>query len=144
MASALPKMMNDIGVELNVTERPSSEWATILNERDFDLIASGFSFSDPNGVAYIHYFYGTGSPLNMSGTGSAEIDAKIAEVEALATNEEQFKAGNALEREVFATYGVMPYYNGPTIVAVKKGLANYGATVFVSISKENIGWAKES
>ncbi len=141
-AVALQKMMKDIGVELNVTERPASDWATILNERDFDLITSGFSFADPNGVAYIDYFYGTQSPLNMSGTGSPEIDAKIAEVEALPTAEEQFKAGNALEREVFATYGIMPYYNGPEIVAVKKGLANYGATVFVTIPKEDIGWVK--
>ena len=144
LASALQKMMKDIGVELNITERPSSEWATIIKDRDFDMLASGFSFGDPNGVAYIDYFYGTESPLNMSGTGSEEIDAKIVEVEALTSREEQFKAGNALEREVFTTYGIMPYFNGPTIMAVKKGLANYGATVFITVPKEDIGWAKES
>ena len=45
---------------------------------------------------------------------------------------------------MFTTYGIMPYFNGPTIMAVKKGLANYGATVFITVPKEDIGWAKES
>jgi peptide/nickel transport system substrate-binding protein len=36
----------------------------------------------------------------------------------------------------------MPVYNGPTIVAVKQGLANMGADLFFDALPQTVGWQK--
>ena len=40
------------------------------------------------------------------------------------------------------SYGILPFANGPQMVGVKKGLANYGANGFAILPKEDIGWEK--
>ena len=69
---------------------------------------------------------GSDSQLNKSGTGTPEFDAKIAELEQIPDREEQTRKANELEREAFGQYGIMPYANGPQLVASKKTLANFG------------------
>ncbi|WKD58767.1 ABC transporter family substrate-binding protein [Corynebacterium caspium] len=141
-ASALQKMMKDIGVELTIEERPSSDFSKVTSKNDFDLFFMGFSSSDPFGVAYFGQTWNSDSELNRSGTGTPELDAKIAQLQSLPTAEEQIAAANKLEKEAFAQYGLVPMYNGPSIVAVKNGLANVGALAFAHLPVENIGWAK--
>ena len=68
--------------------------------------------------------------MNKSGTGTPELDEQIAELEKLPTQEEQIQKANELEKEAFKQYGIMPYANGPRLVASKKTLANYGAMAF--------------
>ncbi len=142
VALATQKMLKDVGVDAQIKERPISDYSKILKEREYDIFPMSFGPSSAYNVAYFGYFYATDSALNTSGTGTKEMDAKIDDLEKVATKEEQIKQANALEREAFATYGVMPYANGPDIVAVKQGLANYGAFTFAILPYENIGWAK--
>ena len=140
--TALQAMLRNIGVDVQVEERPSSDFSKVTSERDFDLFMSGFSSSDPFGVAYFGQIYASDSELNKSGTGSPEMDKKIEELQKLPTADEQIKRANELEKEALKEYGIMPYANGPAIVATKKGLANYGANSFAVLPVENIGWAK--
>ncbi|QPK79538.1 ABC transporter family substrate-binding protein [Corynebacterium lizhenjunii] len=56
-AAAIQKMQKDIGVEVKIEERPSSEFSKILAENDFDLFLSGIFSSDPYGVAYFGQTY---------------------------------------------------------------------------------------
>ena len=141
-AAALQKMLRDVGVDMQVEERPSSDFSKIMSEKDFDIIASGFRSSDPFGPAYFNQTYASDSELNKSGTGSAELDKKIAELQKLPTSEEQTKRANELEKEAFGHFGLMPYANGADMQGVKKGLANIGALGFAVIPKEDIGWEK--
>lgn len=140
--TALQAMLRNIGVDVQVEERPSSDFSKVTSERDFDLFMSGFSSSDPFGVAYFGQIYASDSELNKSGTGSPEMDKKIEELQKLPTADEQIKRANELEKEALKEYGIMPYANGPAIVATKKGLANFGANSFAVLPVENIGWAK--
>lgn len=140
--TALQAMLRNIGVDVQVEERPSSDFSKVTSERDFDLFMSGFSSSDPFGVAYFGQIYASDSELNKSGTGSPEMDKKIEELQKLPTADEQIKRANELEKEALKEYDIMPYANGPAIVATKKGLANYGANSFAVLPVENIGWAK--
>ena len=142
LATALQKMMKNIGIDLQVEERPSSDFSKIAKERDFDVFLSGIASSDPFGVAYFGQTWMSDSDLNKSGTGTKELDEKILELQALPTAEEQTKKANELEVEAFSTYGLMPLFNGPSMVGVKKGLANFGAAGFAVLPKENIGWEK--
>ena len=141
-AAAMQKMMKDIGVDLQVAERPSSDFSQVIAEREFDVLTSGFVSYDPYGVAYFKQVYASDSELNKSGTGTPEMDQKIAELQQLPTQEEQIERANELEKEALQQYGIMPYVNGPQLYATKDGLANYGSYAFALVPKENIGWAK--
>ena len=141
-AAAMQKMLKDIGVDLQVEERPSSDFSRVMAEREFDVLTSGFVSYDPYGVAYFKQVYASDSELNKSGTGTPEMDQKIAELQQLPTQEEQIERANELEKEALQQYGIMPYVNGPQLYATKNGLANYGSYAFALVPKENIGWAK--
>ena len=141
-AAAMQKMLKDIGVDLQVEERPSSDFSQVLTEHEFDVLTSGFTSYDPYGVAYFKQVYASDSELNKSGTGTPEMDQKIAELQQLPTQEEQIERANELEKEALQQYGIMPYVNGPQLYATKDGLANYGSYAFALVPKENIGWAK--
>ena len=141
-AAAMQKMLKDIGADLQVEERPSSDFSQVIAEREFDVLTSGFTSYDPYGVAYFKQVYASDSELNKSGTGTPEMDQKIAELQQLPTQEEQIERANELEKEALQQYGIMPYVNGPQLYATKNGLANYGSYAFALVPKENIGWAK--
>jgi len=141
-ATALQKMMKDIGVDLQIRERPTSDFSKVTSERDFDMFQMGFSSTDPFGVVYLDQVYNSKSELNKSGTGSKELDEKIREVQQIGDPDEQIEKANELEKEAFAEYGIMPTFNGPAIIAVKPGLANYGAPGFSSVAVQDIGWEK--
>lgn len=140
--SAIQAMLRNIGIDVQVEERPRSDFSKVTAERDFDLFMSGFNSSDPFGVAYFGQIYASDSELNKSATGTPEMDKKIEELQQIADADEQIKRANELEKEALQQYGIMPYANGPEIVAVKKGLANYGANSFAVLPIENVGWAK--
>ena len=142
LAAAVQKMLKDVGVDLKIEERPSSEFSKVTSERDFDLFLSAFTSSDPFGVAYFGQTYASDSTLNMSSTGTKEFDKKIEELQNLPTKDEQIERVNELESEAFGRYGILPFANGPQMVGVKKGLANYGANGFAILPKEDIGWEK--
>jgi peptide/nickel transport system substrate-binding protein len=142
VASAVAAMMREIGVNLEVRQVPSSDFSKITANREFDMFFSGFRQSDPFGVAYICQVYCSGSQLNMSGTNDPAFDAEVQSVNTLPTPEKQFAKANEVEVRALGTHGLMPVYNGPTIVAVKQGLANMGADLFFDALPQNIGWQK--
>lgn len=142
VATATAAMLKNVGVTLNIRQAASSEFSSILTQRNFDLFFSGYLSSDPYGLAYICQIYCSNSTLNSSKTGQPELDAEVRAVNLLPSAEEQYAAGNEVELKALATYGVMPIENGPTIVAVKQGLANVGASLFYTPLPEMVGWQK--
>lgn len=143
-AKAFQSMMADIGVELNIQEKASADFATTMNNREFDMVASGFLSSDPYGVAYACQIWCSDSQLNRSAVGTPEIDKLLNEdMIAEGTEEGQTSVANEAEAEGFKRHGLMPLYGGPEIVAAKTGLANYGADVFGQVRIQDIGWVQE-
>jgi peptide/nickel transport system substrate-binding protein len=147
VAAAVGQMMKAIGVDMQVRQLPSSDFSSVISGRSFDVFFSGFAQTDPNGLAYFCQVYCSNSELNLSGSGTAALDTKVNGVSALATADQQIAAYPAVETEAFQTYGTMPMYNGPTITAVKNGLANYGAdyggvSLFHRELPQNVGWQK--
>jgi peptide/nickel transport system substrate-binding protein len=63
-------------------------------------------------------------------------------VNTLSTAQQQFAQGNEVETEAFKTYGLMPTLILPSIIAVKRGLANYGSGRFFTTPPDNTGWQK--
>ena len=129
-ATALAQMMKDIGVKLEIEAHPSADFNKVFTKRAFDIFGMGFISSDPNGLLYFCQMYCSDSTLNVSRSVPASMDKEIKAVTNLPTLDEQLEAGNKVELEAMKTYGIMPTHNGPTIWAVKKGLANYGSAQF--------------
>ena len=69
-------------------------------------------------MAYFGQMYMSDSELNRSGTGTEELDAKILELQQIGDGDEQIARANELEKEALGTYGIMPFANGPDMVAV--------------------------
>lgn len=142
IATTIQSQLQAIGIKVNINERPSSEFSKVLTERAFDMMVLGFSSTDPFGVAYTGQIYASDSSLNLSGTGTPEMDAKIADLAKIADAKEQTKAANAIEVEAFKTYGLMPLFNGPDWIAIKKNIANMGSYNFAKPAIESIGLVK--
>jgi len=142
VASATAAMLKNIGVRLNIRQVPSSEYSVIVTGKRFDMFYSGVSQTDPYGIAYICQLYCSDSTLLKSGVNSPTLDPQLRAVNQLPTPQEQYAKANEMETEAFKTYGVMPTINRPAIVAVKQGLANYGAARFFVATPETIGWQK--
>ncbi len=145
---AMNSMLKEIGVDAKITNRPSSDFSDVYTKKEFGMFMMGFSSSDPFGFAYFCQIWCSDSGLNLSNTGTPEIDKKIAELAKIGDPEKQIADGNKLETEIWKqTAGIMPVYNGPTMVAVKKGLANAstnngGSGLFYVAKPQDIGWEK--
>lgn len=141
-ATALQAMLKTTGIKMTIVNKPSSEFSAVMKAKQWDLIISGFASSDPFGQAYFCQIWCSNSSLNRSGTGTKELDAKIEEATKLPDADAQTKRMNEIEVEALKTYGIFPLFNGPTMVAVKKGLANSGAGLFFVGKPQDIGWQK--
>ena len=142
-ASATQKMLADVGIKLDVEERPSADFSKIVTKRDFDIFPMAFASSSPLGVASFNQIYASDSELNKSGTGTPEMDKKIEELGQIADADEQTQKANELEKEALSTFGIMPLMNGPQMVATNPKLANFGAKSLGSVEVENVGYVKE-
>lgn len=142
IAGALGAMLKNVGVRLNIRQVPSSEFSSVVTGKRFDMFYSGASQSDPYGVAYICQLFCSDTQFIKSGLNSPALDERIREINQLPTPQEQYARTNEVETEAFRTYGVMPTILRPAVVAVKKGLANYGAGRFFVPTPETVGWQK--
>ncbi|WP_431952043.1 ABC transporter family substrate-binding protein [Actinacidiphila sp. bgisy167] len=147
-ATAMAQMLKNIGVKLNIEAHPSADFDKVFTTRAFDIFGMGFISSDPNGMLYICQMYCSDSTLNVSRSAPKSLDEEVKAVTKLPTLDEQIAAGNKVEQKMMETYGIMPLLNGPSILAVKKGLANYGAAQFYGNygsmgPPELIGWEKK-
>lgn len=151
-AQVIQTQLAEIGVKVEIDVRPASDFSTVLSTKDWDIVLLGFSSSDPYGVAYMCQLYCSDSSLNLSATGTPEIDERIKnEVSSLPTAEEQTEAGLKLESEIIKeTWGILPLYQGPWISMATEGLANLtpetytGLDLFGLHPVENVGWEKGS
>ncbi|MEV1291711.1 ABC transporter family substrate-binding protein [Pseudonocardia sp. NPDC049635] len=139
-AGALVAMLRAIGVDLQVRQVPATEFPTILANKEFDLLVSGFYAVDPYSIATLCQLYCSTSTLNNSGTGTPELDAQLQRVGTLPTVGEQQAAANEVERTALAGYGVLPLYSGAETWVTRPDLANFGASLFHRALPETIGW----
>lgn len=147
---AVQNQLKKVGIEVEVDMRPSADFAEDYNTQNGDLFFLNFTSSDPFGAAWFCQLYCSDSGLNLSATGTPEIDKMIhEELETISDPEEQTKKAMEMEAEIFSkTWGIMPVLNGPEIWTVKEGLANLtpepyvGLDLFGITPVENVGYEK--
>lgn len=149
LAQSLQASLKEIGFDVKVDVRPPNKFAEDYNNKNWDIMSLRFTSSDPFGAAWFFQLYGQDQGLNLSGVQNEETDQRIRdEVESIKDPEEQTAAAMELEAEIFQEWGLIPLYNGPSISAAKKGLANLTPEPYVGLDLfgvqpvENVGWEK--
>jgi len=133
------------GMDVGIAQHGSADFAKIVGTRDFDVSLSGYTVS-ADATEAVTQFYN--SEVNVDKLGDAELDAEIAKVASIEDDAERNKAAMEVEKKHMAKYysmGVL--FNGPQISFVRTGLANYGPSLFQSLSQvpdwTTIGWEKK-
>jgi peptide/nickel transport system substrate-binding protein len=142
MARAEQKMAQQIGLDLQIDVRPSSELSKTLTDGTFDVVAMGWQASDPFGYAWGCQIYCSESESNFSRLGDKQIDALMKGVGRIRDRTQAIAAFNDAEARALQFFGSFPIYNGPSQFAVKKGLANFGPAGFAIPDAEDVGWQK--
>ncbi|MFE6778502.1 ABC transporter family substrate-binding protein [Streptomyces sp. NPDC057702] len=141
-AGALTAMLKPIGVRLRIEKAAQADFASVLNERKFDLILSGNRSMDPFGIRYLCDTYCSDRESNLTGAGSPQLDKEIRAAADIADLDQQTAQVNKVEQKALQEYAQLPLFSGPSTYSVKKGLANVGATIFHNPLPETVGWEK--
>ncbi|WP_172381355.1 ABC transporter family substrate-binding protein [Streptomyces sp. MNP-20] len=141
-AGALTAMLKPVGIRLVIKKAADSDFASVLNERKFDLIVSGNRSMDPFGARSLCELYCSDRESNLTGAGSPALDKEIRATADVPGLDEQGAVANKVERKALRNYALLPLFSGPSTYSVKKDLANVGATMFYSPLPETVGWKK--
>ena len=141
----LQKQLQAGGMEVGIDQRASADFGKVIGGRDFDMSVSGYTVG-PDATDAVKQYYD--SKVNENGLGDAELDKKIADLASIEDNAERNKAAMEVEKEHMAKYFSMGVVmNGPQISFVRTGLANYGPSLFQSLSQvpdwTTLGWEKK-
>jgi peptide/nickel transport system substrate-binding protein len=144
-AQTLAEQLKAAGMDVGIAQHPLSEFSKVVGGREFDLSLSGYTVGADATEAVKQYYDST---TNRDKLGDAELDAEIAKVSSIEDNAERNKAAMEIEKKHMAKYysmGVL--FNGPEISFVRTGLANYGPSLFQSLSQvpdwTTLGWEKK-
>ncbi|KQR00469.1 ABC transporter substrate-binding protein [Arthrobacter sp. Leaf141] len=145
VTQTLQKQLQAGGMDVGIDQRASADFGKVIGGREFDLSISGYTVG-PDATDAVKQYYD--SKTNENELGDAELDKKIADLAAIEDNAERNKAAMEVEKEHMAKYFSMGVaFNGPQISFVRTGLANYGPSLFQSLSQvpdwTTLGWEKK-
>ena len=144
-AQTLQNQLKAGGMDVGIDQRASADFGKVIGGRDFEMSVSGYTVGADATSAVKQYY---DSKTNENQLGDAELDKKIADLASIEDNAERNKAAMEVEKEHMAKYFSMGVVmNGPQISFVRTGLANYGPSLFQSLSQvpdwTTIGWVKK-
>ena len=140
LARAQQRMAQDIGIRMDIDNRKGADFSKTITSGDFDVVFMGWSATDPFGYVNACQLFCSDSESNFSRLGSPEIDVLLRRPGTIADRQQAIAAANIAEREALQLIGTFPLFNGPSDVAVKKGLANFGPAGFANSDRKNVGW----
>ncbi|NUT70488.1 ABC transporter family substrate-binding protein [Pseudarthrobacter sp. C4D7] len=141
----LQKQLQAGGMDVGIDQRASADFGKVLGSREFDMSVSGYTVG-PDATDAVKQYYD--SKVNENKLGDADLDKKIADLASIEDNAARNKAAMDVEKEHMAKYFSMGVVmNGPQISFVRTGLANYGPSLFQSLSQvpdwTTLGWEKK-
>ncbi|MEO3934841.1 ABC transporter family substrate-binding protein [Micrococcaceae bacterium Sec7.4] len=144
-AQTLQSQLKAGGMDVGIDQRASADFGKVLGSRDFFMSVSGYTVG-ADATDAVKQFYD--STTNENELGDAELDAEIKKLSSIADNAERNKAAMEVEKKHMEKYFSMGVVmNGPQISFVRTGLANYGPSLFKSLSQvpdwTTLGWEKK-
>lgn len=142
VAQTIVQQLKDAGINVELDARAASEFGKAMQSKDYDATASGYGLTDPDATQATQQFYLREKPEEA---GTDEINELIEKMKLIADDKERNLACDEIEKKHMAEVAVMvPLFNGPEYKFVKKGLRNYGVSLYQGngIHWEKVGWAK--
>ncbi|KQV11772.1 MULTISPECIES: ABC transporter family substrate-binding protein [unclassified Kitasatospora] len=145
LATAVQNMLQQVGVKLTVDKVPSKEYfGKYVNEGKFDLASwrNTGSFPLSAGVGNFRAPQGDNVFGNYSKLATPEIDELLRTAAATLDPAEAAKLYNKADAQIWELGHTYELYQRPSIVAVRKGLANFGAGSLADTDITKVGWEK--
>lgn len=136
--NTMVKQFKDAGLDASIDQKASSQFADVVGKLQFDVSTSGYSVG-PDTESIAQYY----STNNQFETGDEELNKRIDAVSGIENDDERRTESMNIERDYQKKYFVFgTIMNGPSIMFVKNGLANYGPMLFRTPDWTEIGWQK--
>ncbi|WP_405014896.1 ABC transporter family substrate-binding protein [Kitasatospora sp. NBC_01539] len=145
LAAAVRSMLQQVGVKLTVDRVPSKEYfSKYINEGRFDLASWRNTGSFPLSKTVPIYRAPQGENVfgNYSKLSTPEIDTLLRKAAATLDPAEAAELYNQADVKIWELAHTVELYQRPSIVAVRKGLANFGAGSLADTVITSVGWEK--
>ncbi|MCX5212767.1 ABC transporter family substrate-binding protein [Kitasatospora sp. NBC_00240] len=145
LATAAQNMWLAAGVKVDVDKVPSNDFfGKYVNQGKFDIASWRNTDSFPLSTSLSNFRLPQGDNVfgNFSKLGSPEIDALLKKAAGTVDPAEAAKLYNAADARIWELGHTVELYQRPSVLAVRKGLANDGAFGLASGDLARIGWEK--
>ncbi|RKE17414.1 ABC transporter family substrate-binding protein [Streptomyces sp. TLI_171] len=145
LAAAVQNMLQQVGVKLTVDKVPSKEYfSKYINEGKFDLASWRNTGSFPLSRTVPIYRAPQGDNVfgNYSKLSTPEIDGLLRKAAATLDPAQAAELYNQADVKIWELGHTLELYQRPSIVAVRKGLANFGAGSLADTVITSVGWQK--
>ncbi|GJF32085.1 hypothetical protein KNE206_47850 [Kitasatospora sp. NE20-6] len=145
LAAAVRSMLQQVGVKLTVDRVPSKEYfSKYINEGRFDLASWRNTGSFPLSKTVPIYRAPQGDNVfgNYSKLSTPEIDTLLRKAAATLDPAAAAELYNQADVKIWELAHTVELYQRPSIVAVRRGLANFGAGSLADTVITSVGWEK--
>ncbi|MFJ5921262.1 ABC transporter family substrate-binding protein [Kitasatospora sp. NPDC092948] len=145
LASAVQNMLQQVGVKLTIDKVPSKEYFTkYIDQGKFDLASwrNTDSFPLSKTVALFRAPQGDNVFGNYSKLSTPEIDSLLRKAAGTLDPAQAAALYNQADTKIWELGHTVELYQRPSIVAIRKGLANYGASSLADVVITSVGWQK--
>ncbi|KDN82300.1 ABC transporter family substrate-binding protein [Kitasatospora cheerisanensis] len=145
LATAVQNMLQQVGVKLTVDKVPSKEYfSKYIDQGKFDLASwrNTGSFPLSKTVPIFRAPQGDNVFGNYSKLSTPEIDTLLRKAAATLDPVKAAELYNQADVKIWELGHTVELYQRPSIVAVRKGLANFGAGSLADTVITSVGWQK--
>ena len=132
----------DVGIELEIVTVPTARFVPTLTAGEFELIAFSW-IGTPYPFGSIEQLYGTGSDSNFAQLSMPAVDELIDRIAVETDRVARIELANEADAIIWENVHTLPLYQRPQLFAVRKDLANYGATGLSTLHWEHVGYEIE-
>ncbi|MER7580889.1 ABC transporter family substrate-binding protein [Kitasatospora sp. NPDC097691] len=145
LATAASAMWLAAGVKVDLDKVPSNDFFTkYVNTGKFEIASWRNTDSFPLSASLTNFRLPVGDNVfgNYSKLGTPEIDALLKKAAGTLDPAEAAKLYNQADAKIWELGHTVELYQRPTVVAARKGLANYGAFGLAGTDYAKVGWEK--
>lgn len=145
LAQLVQHMLAQVGVQVVIQQVPASAYAPqYLEKGNFDLAIFRFTgLTYPSSAYAIYRRPEAGQSFqNYGGVGSAEVDSLLAQAVGTLDQKAAERLYDRADAEIWKLGHDIELYQRPQILAVRKGLANYGVPGLGDVDFSRVGWQK--
>ncbi|MGW4892706.1 ABC transporter family substrate-binding protein [Kitasatospora sp. NPDC004240] len=145
LATAAQSMWLAAGVKVEIDKVPGNDFfAKYVNPGKFDIASWRNTDSFPLSTSLVNFRLPVGDNVfgNYSKLGTPEIDALLKKAAGTLDPAEAAELYNQADARIWELGHTVELYQRPTVLATRKGLANYGAFGLASTEYAKAGWEK--